>query len=296
MMHALGHSATRNDALPGWKRGLDLLCCLAALPFLALAACWAALITSVASPGPILFRQERVGLRGRKFYLYKFRTMHVSANTASHKAHFTQLMKANTPMQKLDQRGDSRLIPGGWLLRATGLDELPQVINVLRGEMSIVGPRPCIPYEYECYSDEQRERLESMPGLTGLWQVSGKNRTTFDEMIRLDVSYASERSLAKDISIIVRTPGALISQVLDTRRARRAAAPATPSAPAAVTPAAEAVVAKTYAAKSLNVVVDSTEPRAAYMARRVNEPYVTTTTLEAQPGGQRRADRSGSVI
>lgn len=296
MMHALGHSATRNDALPGWKRGLDLLCCLAALPFLALAACWAALITSVASPGPILFRQERVGRRGRKFYLYKFRTMHVSANTASHKAHFTQLMKANTPMQKLDQRGDSRLIPGGWLLRATGLDELPQVINVLRGEMSIVGPRPCIPYEYECYSDEQRERLESMPGLTGLWQVSGKNRTTFDEMIRLDVSYASERSLAKDISIIVRTPGALISQVLDTRRARRAAAPATPSAPAAVTPAAEAVVAKTYAAKSLNVVVDSTEPRAAYMARRVNEPYVTTTTLEAQPGGQRRADRSGSVI
>ncbi len=289
-MHALGHSASRNDALPGWKRGLDIVCCLAALPFLGVAACWAAVITSVTSPGPILFRQERVGYRGRKFHLFKFRTMHVSANTASHRAHFTELMKANTPMQKLDQRGDSRLIPGGWILRATGLDELPQIINVLRGEMSIVGPRPCIPYEYECYTEAQRERLESMPGLTGLWQVSGKNRTTFDEMIRLDVAYASRRTLWSDLSIIVRTPAALASQVLDTRRARREAPPASP-----VQPATSEVVSKTFAAKSQNVIVDSPEPRPAYMARRVTEPFVTSTKLEAQSGGKRRGDRSGSV-
>jgi lipopolysaccharide/colanic/teichoic acid biosynthesis glycosyltransferase len=100
-------------------------------------------------------------------------------------------------MQKLDTRGDSRLIPGGWMLRASGLDELPQIINVLRGEMSIVGPRPCIPYEFEQYSSWQRQRLNSAPGLTGLWQVSGKNRTTFDEMIRLVIDTRKGRRVAK---------------------------------------------------------------------------------------------------
>lgn len=296
MMHALGHSTTRNDTLPGWKRGLDILCCLAALPFMALAALWAALITMITSPGPILFRQERVGLRGRKFYLYKFRTMHVSATTASHRAHFVRLMKANTPMQKLDQQGDRRLIPGGWLLRATGLDELPQIINVLRGEMSIVGPRPCIPYEYECYTDEQRRRLESMPGLTGLWQVSGKNRTTFDEMIRLDVAYASQRSLGTDLSIIIRTPGALISQVLDTRRSRRAATTTSATEVSAGDGELTESVSATYAGKSQNVIVDSVEPRPVYMARRVSDPYVTSTNLQSQVGGsKRRPDRTGSI-
>jgi len=296
-MHALAHSTTRNDSLPGWKRGLDILCCLAALPFMAAAACWAAMITTVASPGPILFRQERVGLRGRKFYLFKFRTMHVSANTASHRAHFTQLMKANTPMQKLDQQGDRRLIPGGWLLRATGLDELPQIINVLRGEMSIVGPRPCIPYEYECYTEEQRRRLESMPGLTGLWQVSGKNRTTFDEMIRLDVAYASKRSLATDVSIIVRTPGALVSQVLDTRRSRRAAQAAAQPGVSTGSETTTEAVSMTFAAKSQNVIVDATDPQPVYMARRLSDPYVTSTNLaSSQLVAKRQADRSGSRI
>jgi lipopolysaccharide/colanic/teichoic acid biosynthesis glycosyltransferase len=296
-MHSLGHSTTHNDSLPGWKRGLDVLCCLAALPFMAVAALWAAVITSIASPGPILFRQERVGLRGRKFYLFKFRTMHVSANTASHRAHFQQLMKDNAPMQKLDQQGDRRLIPGGWILRATGLDELPQIINVLRGEMSIVGPRPCIPYEYECYTEEQRRRLESMPGLTGLWQVSGKNRTTFDEMIRLDVAYASQRSLWSDVSIIVRTPSALVSQVLDTRRSRRAAAAVPkPEVSNGVDEVPDAV-STTFAAKSQNVIVDGVESRPVYMARRVNDPYVTSTKLES-PGanGKRRPDRSSSRV
>ena len=179
-------------------------------------------MTTVASPGPILFRQERVGYKGRRFKLYKFRTMHGTAPTTSHQDHFSQLMRSNVPMQKLDARGDSRIIPGGALLRASGLDELPQIINVLRGDMSIVGPRPCIPYEYEKYSAWQRERTNTQPGLTGLWQVSGKNRTTFDEMIRLDIAYTQKRSFWLDAKIIAMTIPALCTQVIDTRKARLA--------------------------------------------------------------------------
>ncbi|MEO6245507.1 MAG: sugar transferase [Opitutaceae bacterium] len=206
--------------LPVWKRLLDILCCLAVLPFFVVFTFLAAIVTAIASPGPVFFRQERVGYLGRRFKLYKFRTMHISADVTTHQAHFTQLMRSNVPMQKLDGKGDSRLIPGGWLLRASGLDELPQIINVLRGEMSLVGPRPCIPYEYTQYSTAQRERFNAVPGLTGLWQVSGKNRTTFDEMIRLDVQYTQRKSLALDLGIIVRTVPALITQILDTRRAK----------------------------------------------------------------------------
>jgi lipopolysaccharide/colanic/teichoic acid biosynthesis glycosyltransferase len=146
--------------------------------------------------------------------------MHASAETNSHRAHFAELVRSNTPMQKLDARGDSRLIPGGWLLRATGLDELPQIINVLLGEMSVVGPRPCIPYEYEQYTARQRERFSSVPGLTGLWQVSGKNRTTFEEMVRLDVEYARRKSMFLDLKIIAMTLPALYIQVSDVQKAK----------------------------------------------------------------------------
>lgn len=215
-------AATRG-ALPLWKRAIDLGFCVALLPFLAVFTFLAAVLTGIASPGPIFFLQERVGYRGRRFKLYKFRTMHVRAEVQSHQAHFAELVRSKSPMQKLDGKGDRRLIPGGWLLRASGLDELPQIINVLRGEMSLVGPRPCIPYEYAQYSAEQRERFHSVPGLTGLWQVSGKNRTTFDEMVRLDINYGQRRSLKLDLGIIVRTPWALWTQIRDTRRAKSAA-------------------------------------------------------------------------
>ena len=217
-------SQARPTAIPTWKRALDIGCCIAALPLLAVTSLIAAMITMATSPGPILFRQERVGYQGRRFSLLKFRTMHSSASIATHQAHFEQLMKENVPMQKLDSRRDSRLIPGGWLLRASGLDELPQILNVLRGDMSIVGPRPCIPYEYERYSARQRNRLESLPGLTGLWQVSGKNRTTFDEMIELDIRYSEKLSLHSDLRIIFKTVPTLCSQIIETRRARGRAA------------------------------------------------------------------------
>jgi lipopolysaccharide/colanic/teichoic acid biosynthesis glycosyltransferase len=164
-----------------------------------------ALIIKATSNGPLLFRQERIGLLGRKFTLLKFRTMNPGSDTAVHEAHVARLMASNEPMTKLDSRGDARLIPFGRLLRAAGLDELPQLINVLRGEMSLVGPRPCLPAEYDRHLPWQKYRFQTLPGLTGLWQVSGKNRTTFSEMIDLDLQYVRKRTLWLDLKIILKT-------------------------------------------------------------------------------------------
>jgi exopolysaccharide production protein ExoY len=208
-------------SLPAWKRVLDVSCCLLALPFFALCTLFAAILVAAFSPGPILFKQERIGFRGQRFKIFKFRTMHVSANTTTHQAHFADLVRSKTPMLKLDVKGDSRLIPGGWLLRASGLDELPQILNVLRGEMTIVGPRPCIPYEQGQYTSAQSARFNTAPGLTGLWQVSGKNRTTFEEMVQLDIRYVETRSLGLDLKIILLTLPALWVQISDTRKGRR---------------------------------------------------------------------------
>ena len=130
------------------------------------------------------------------------------------------MLRSETPMTKMDINGDPRLIPLGALLRSTGLDELPQLINVLRGDMSLVGPRPCIRYEAEDYLSWQKERFGTLPGLTGLWQVSGKNQTTFNEMIKLDITYVRNKSLWLDIKIILKTVPALISQVRETRSGR----------------------------------------------------------------------------
>jgi exopolysaccharide production protein ExoY len=213
--------ASARSALPLWKRSLDIGCCLVALPVLLVCTLVAAIMTRVSSPGPIFFRQERVGLKGRRFKLYKFRTMHVKAEVTSHQNHFADLVRSNVPMHKLDRRGDPRLIPGAWLLRASGLDELPQILNVLKGEMSLVGPRPCIPYEYGQYSPSQRERFDAVPGLTGLWQVSGKNHTTFEEMVRLDIAYARRRSLGMDLKIMFGTLPALRKQIVEAKKANR---------------------------------------------------------------------------
>ena len=206
---------------PGWKRTLDIAFCCGAVPALAVATFFVAVLMSITSPGPIFFRQERVGYLGRRFQLYKFRTMHVGANTSDHQAYFASLMTSNAPMQKLDAKGDCRLIPCGWLIRASGLDELPQIINVLKGEMSLVGPRPCSPYEYEKYSTLQRTRFRVAPGLTGLWQVSGKNRTTFDQMIQFDIKYAAQRSFGLDLKILLLTLPSVVSQIRDMCAIRR---------------------------------------------------------------------------
>ena len=226
-LHASGKPAILSQTqkgLPVWKRAIDLACCLAALPLLLGCSLMMAIITKLFAPGPLLFRQERVGYMGRRFKIYKFRSMYVNADTKGHQDHFKNLVGTNAPMVKLDSTGDARLIPGARLLRASGLDELPQIINVLRGEMSIVGPRPCIPSEAELYQPWQRERFTTLPGLTGLWQVSGKNRTTFDEMMHLDIRYARSKSFSLDLKIIVLTPAALVVQVYDTKTGRRSAA------------------------------------------------------------------------
>ena len=118
-------------------------------------------------------------------------------------------------MTKLDACGDPRIIPLGRLLRASGLDELPQIFNVLKGDMSLVGPRPCTAHEFDRYTDRQRQRFNAPPGLTGYWQVNGKNRTTFSEMISMDTYYANHMSLGMDIQIILKTFPTILRQVGD---------------------------------------------------------------------------------
>jgi len=170
------------------------------------------------SNGPILFKQKRIGSNGQPFMILKFRTMHVDACTAGHENHTANLIKGNAPMTKLDAHGDSRLIPFGKFIRAAGLDELPQLINVLRNEMSVVGPRPCLLTEFAEYSHREKQRFNTLPGLTGLWQVSGKNDLTFEEMINCDLNYVERKSLWLYVVIIVKTPFVLIKQLVETRR------------------------------------------------------------------------------
>lgn len=208
-------------AIPRWKRVLDVTLVLLAMPLVVpLMLCLAALIRLV-SKGSVLFKQERVGYLGRRFMCLKFRTMFAGAEVTSHQGHLDHLISSNAPMVKLDGNGDSRIIPFGRALRASGLDEVPQLINVLRGEMSLVGPRPCVPYECEKYQDWQKERFNSLPGLTGLWQVNGKNKTTFTEMMQWDIRYVRKKTLWLDLAIMLRTPAAIFGQMCEARRRER---------------------------------------------------------------------------
>lgn len=201
--------------MPLWKRTLDLVGAAFGLILLLPVFLMIAIYIKLVSPGPIFFKQTRIGYLGRKFTLWKFRTMHVSADVDCHQAHLKDLIQNdNTEMKKLDHC-DPRIIPFAKLLRASGLDELPQLINVLRGDMSLVGPRPCMDYEADEYCIWQHERFDTKPGLTGLWQVNGKNRTSFLEMMRFDARYAKTRSFFSDLSIIFMTIPALFVQVLE---------------------------------------------------------------------------------
>ena len=207
--------------LPRWKRILDVGLILLMLTLLIPLAVLIAVIIRMVSSGPVLFQQERVGYLGRKFMCLKFRTMFVGSDTGIHQGHLNNLLNSDIPMIKMDVKGDSRIIPFGLLLRSSGLDELPQLINVLKGEMSLVGPRPCLQYESDKYLPWQKERFHAVPGLTGLWQVSGKNRTTFVEMIQLDIEYARTKSLWFDVKIILKTIPALLMQMWETRNKKK---------------------------------------------------------------------------
>jgi len=200
-------------SVPRWKRALDISCVLIVIPLLLPLILITAVIIKASSKGPLLFRQERVGLLGKRFTLLKFRTMVPGSDTGVHEAHVAGLITTNGPMTKLDAHGDARLIPFGRQLRAAGLDELPQLINVLRGEMSLVGPRPCLHSEYDKHLPWQRERFRTLPGLTGLWQVSGKNRTTFNEMIDFDIQYVRMKSPWLDLKIMFKTIPVVMAEV-----------------------------------------------------------------------------------
>ena len=197
---------------------MDLTCCFLALPFLAMFTGAIGLLIWAVSPGPIFFRQERVGLLGRRFYVFKFRTMHVAAEDRHRwQRGAVSLSLTRSRAEKLKYAG---LIPGAWLLRATGLDEFPQIINVLRGEMSIVGPRPAFPAEFALSSSLQRQRFCNLPGLIGLSQIAAAQRTTRGELIRLEIAYAQKKTLWLDLKIMVLTIPALIRQIREERRAR----------------------------------------------------------------------------
>jgi exopolysaccharide production protein ExoY len=202
-------------AIPRWKRALDLGCLLLALPAVLLSMVFIAVVIKLVSPGPVFFKQERVGYRRQRFLCLKFRTMKLGTDTAAHERHVRQLLSSGAPMAKLDAVGDPRLIPLGQALRASGLDELPQLINVWRGEMSLVGPRPCTTYEFEAYQPQHHARFAALPGLTGLWQVSGKNQVSFTEMIDLDIRYARNCSPWMDLKIMAKTVSTLSSQVAE---------------------------------------------------------------------------------
>jgi exopolysaccharide production protein ExoY len=210
--------------VPPWKRALDINCVLAAMMVWAPLCVVIAIFIKIVSPGPILFRQKRIGHMGKEFRCLKFRTMSPNADTGVHHQHLRQLMASKQPMKKLDGIGDARLIPGGLWLRALGLDELPQLVNVLRGEMSLVGPRPCIAYEYELDRPRHRQRCETLPGLTGLWQVNGKNKTTFEGMMELDLAYVEKKSFFLDCKIIVCTVPAILVQAWELRAGRKSVA------------------------------------------------------------------------
>ncbi len=210
-------------SIPWWKRMTDV-CVSSVLIFLFLPLFAAiALLIKAVSPGPVLYRQERVGAGGRRFLFLKFRTMTSKATDPQHCQYLKTLIAGSEtggegkPMCKLDPV-NPHIIPLGHFLRSTCLDELPQLFNVLRGEMSLVGPRPPIPYEVEVYKTWHSNRFNCLPGMTGLWQVSGKNRLTFKEMVRLDIRYARTMSFWLDLKILFLTPYAIVREIVLQRK------------------------------------------------------------------------------
>jgi len=209
--------------IPIWKRVIDIVFSLFGIIFMFPLLLLFSIFIKIVSPGPVFFKQERVGCGGKIFSLLKLRTMKPNVDTTIHRKHLSKMIngddsdsESNIPMKKIEN--DSRVIPFGNFLRDTGMDELPQLINVLLGEMSLVGPRPPITYEVDEYRHWFSDRFDIVPGLTGLWQVSGKNKLTYNEMVRLDIQYTKTLSFWRDIKILVITPFAVINILRDIRR------------------------------------------------------------------------------
>jgi lipopolysaccharide/colanic/teichoic acid biosynthesis glycosyltransferase len=202
------------------KRSMDIAGSLLMLIAMSPIFCAIAAAIKLTSKGPILFRQQRIGEYGTAFTFLKFRSMYVNNDASEHKEYVRQLIAGQAAKQPTDGEGegvfkltnDPRITTVGSFLRRTSLDELPQFLNVLRGDMSLVGPRPPVPYEVEAYATWHRRRLlEAKPGITGLWQVQGRSRVGFDDMVRLDLRYARNCSPWLDLKILVQTPKAVIA-------------------------------------------------------------------------------------
>lgn len=203
----------------GLKRVIDVvgsaLLLVAFFPLLLLISA----IVKLTSAGPTFFRQIRIGQHGKEFTFLKFRSMYENSDATLHKEYVSHFIAGDAPMKESADGSsaykvidDPRITPFGRFLRKTSLDELPQLINVLKGEMSLVGPRPPLPYEFDCYDVWHLRRIvEVKPGITGLWQVCGRSKTSFDEMVRLDLRYATHWSLRLDFMILAKTPGVVLS-------------------------------------------------------------------------------------
>ncbi|HYP21542.1 MAG TPA: sugar transferase, partial [Chloroflexia bacterium] len=190
------------------KRVMDVTLAVGSLTVAAIPMLFIALAVKLNSPGPVLFKQKRVGKGGEEFTCYKFRSMYEDAEQRL--AEIAHLNEADGPIFKV--KNDPRLTPVGRFLRRTSLDELPQLFNILKGEMSWVGPRPPLRREVDQYSDWHLKRLDVTPGLTGLWQVSGRSDLSFEEMVKLDIYYAENWSLAMDATIILKTIPAVVKR------------------------------------------------------------------------------------
>jgi len=204
----------------GIKRVIDVLGSALALIIFSPIFLWISLVIRFTSAGPALFRQKRIGQHGKEFTFLKFRSMYVNNDATLHQEYVSHFIAGKAPMKESADRktsaykviDDPRVTSFGRFLRKTSLDELPQLMNVLKGEMSLVGPRPPLPYEVASYDLWHRRRIiEVKPGITGLWQVCGRSRTSFDEMVRLDLRYARRWSLLLDFRILLKTPRAVLS-------------------------------------------------------------------------------------
>jgi lipopolysaccharide/colanic/teichoic acid biosynthesis glycosyltransferase len=210
----------RSEAAPvrRSKRAFDVMAALALLVFCAPLLGLVALLVKLTSRGPILYMQPRIGRGGHPFRMYKFRTMRAGVDCDPHRAHVEALIRGGESARKPPGDGwaklddaDPRITRVGRILRRLGLDELPQLVNVLKGEMSLVGPRPGLPYEVEMYHHWHKRRFAALPGITGLWQVRGRNRVSFAEMVRMDLEYTRRQSLWLDLSLLVLTPWAVLT-------------------------------------------------------------------------------------
>ena len=189
------------------KRAMDLAICILVQPIVLPLGILISILIYLDSPGPVIFKQDRTGLGGKRFRMYKFRTMVPDAEAL--KNQYAHLNELTLPDFKITN--DPRVTRVGRFLRKTSLDELPQIINILKGDMSLVGPRPTS-FGAETYSLKHTERLEVVPGLTGLWQIKGRSDLDFDERTKLDIEYIENQSLWLDIQILVLTVGAVLSK------------------------------------------------------------------------------------